>query len=88
MSNELITQDSPPETFPLRLPHEGGGDAHFVEDLDTPYVANAVQPVVDADVGLGIRHLENFLYITFERWFSLNVGDVFNVLHGQRRGLG
>ncbi|MEN4947627.1 YncE family protein [Pseudomonas proteolytica] len=82
MSNELITQDFPPETFPLRLPHEGGGDAHFVEDLDTPYVANAVQPVVDADVGLGIRHLENFLYITFERWFSLNVGDVFKFYMG------
>ncbi|MGL5999317.1 MAG: hypothetical protein ACRC1I_22900, partial [Pseudomonas proteolytica] len=44
MSNELIPHDSFPVPFPLQCPHEGGGDAHLVEDLDTPYVANAVQP--------------------------------------------
>ena len=85
MSNELI----PHESFPVPHPghhhhhHHGcGGGVNQVEDLDIPYVANAVQPVVDADIGIGIRHMENSLYITFERWFNLNIGDVFKFRMG------
>ena len=59
---------------------EGGGV--LVEDLDTPYVNNVVQPVVGADIGLGIRHIENRLFVTFERWSSLNVGDVYEIYMG------
>ncbi|QSB37560.1 hypothetical protein JTY93_14380 [Pseudomonas hygromyciniae] len=83
MSNELITHDSFPRPLsPAVPPTRAAGDPRYVEDLDTPYVANAVQPVVDADIGLGIRHLENVLYITFERWFNLNVGDSFKFQMG------
>lgn len=62
---------------------EGGGI--FVEDLDSPYVNNAVQPVVYADSGLGIRHIENKLFINFERWFNLKAGDVFEFFMGNER---
>ena len=49
-----------------------------VEDLEPPpYVANPVLSVVGADRGLGIRHIENHLLVTFERWSRLNVGDVY-----------
>ncbi|MBO0494418.1 hypothetical protein [Pseudomonas sp. Marseille-Q1929] len=48
-----------------------------VEDLDDPYVSGAVKPVVDAYAGLGIRHVENYLIVHFERWGSLNLGDIF-----------
>ena len=48
------------------------------EDLEPPpYVANPVLSVVGADRGLGIRHIENHLLVTFERWSRLNVGDVY-----------
>ncbi|WP_084380183.1 hypothetical protein [Pseudomonas mucidolens] len=53
-----------------------------VEDLDAPYPANPVMPVIDADLGLGIRHIENHLSVTFDKWFELNVGDVYEFYMG------
>ena len=54
----------------------------LVEDLDIPYPSHPVRPVVDADLGLGIRHIENRLFVTFERWFNFNEGDVFEFYMG------
>lgn len=52
-------------------------------DLEPPpYVANPVISVIGADRGLGIRHIENSLIVTFERWVTLNVGDVFEFYMG------
>ncbi len=89
MSDEPIVTESFPSSEP-GLPDrsfcsgcEGGGV--LVEDLEPPYVNNAVQPVVNADVGLGIRNIENSLFVTFERWFNLNVGDVFEFFMGSTR---
>ncbi|WP_339533126.1 hypothetical protein [Pseudomonas mucidolens] len=53
-----------------------------VEDLDAPYPANPVTPVVDADLGLGIRHIENHLSVSFEKWSDLSVGDVYEFYMG------
>ena len=52
-----------------------------------PYNDNTVRPVVDppADVGVGLRSLENGLLITFERWTDANVGDTYEYYMGDRR---
>ena len=55
-----------------------------VEDLDDPYVSADVRPVVDAYAGLGIRHLENYLIVHFERWASMSLGDIFEYYMGGR----
>lgn len=59
-----------------------------IADLEPPpYNDNTVRPVVDppADVGVGIRSLENRFLITFERWTGASIGDIFEFYMGDRR---
>lgn len=55
-----------------------------VEDLEDPFVSNPVLTVEGAYRGFGIRHIENFLIVHFDRWTRLGVGDVFEFYMGQR----
>jgi len=58
------------------------------EDLvPAPYVANAVifPSGYPADVGLGIRHIENHLFITFWPWRELSFGDAYLFYIGDER---
>jgi|SRR5476651_2687153 len=83
MSTEPVDRDpialkASPSPFPVAI---------TAEDLvPPPYVANAVpNPVPGADFGLGIRHLENQLFITFDPWASIGVGDAFEYFMGDTR---
>ncbi|QJI37517.1 hypothetical protein [Pseudomonas sp. ADAK13] len=58
------------------------------EDLDpAPFVANAVifPPGDLADIGLGIRHIEHLLFITFWPWAAIGSGDFFEYYMGDTR---
>ena len=69
--------DSPPILHPPRI-----------ADLEPPpYNDNTVRPLPEllADVGVGIRSLENRLLITFESWTTKNVGDSYEWYMGDRR---
>ncbi|MEX5507990.1 hypothetical protein [Pseudomonas paralactis] len=69
--------DSPPILPPTRI-----------ADLEPPpYNDNTVRPLPEllADVGVGIRSLENRLLITFESWTTKNVGDTYEWYMGDRR---
>ncbi|WP_256822106.1 MULTISPECIES: Ig-like domain-containing protein [unclassified Pseudomonas] len=75
MSDE--TSDSLPVLYATRI-----------ADLEPPpYNDNTVRPLIDppADVGAGIRSIENRLLITFERWTSLSAHDVFEYYMADRR---
>ncbi|ROM48592.1 hypothetical protein BK649_22130 [Pseudomonas canadensis] len=57
-------------------------------DLEPPpYNDNTVRPVVDppADVGVGIRSLENRFLITFEGWTRPSIGDIYEFYMDDRR---
>lgn len=73
VKNELIPL-SPMRPHPLAS----------TDPLDDPYVSGAVKPVVDAYAGLGKRHLENYLIVHFDIWFSVSVGDIFEYYMGGR----
>ncbi len=55
------------------------------EDINQPYPGDPVRPVINADLGLGIRHIENSLLVIFERWSNLKEGDVFEFYMGNTR---
>ena len=53
-------------------------------DLDLPAYSNPVINVAGANLGLGARHLETYLYVTIARWSNLNEGDTCEYFHGSR----
>ena len=53
-------------------------------DLDPPAYSNPVLNVVGADRGLGVRHLDTYLYVTILRWINLQAGDTCEYFHGSR----
>lgn len=89
MSDTPIERDGSnaalPPDYPL-LAWQPDPIAITAEDLDPPpYVAHAVEPIAGADFGLGIRHIENQLFITFDPWAALSVGDAFEYYMGDTR---
>jgi|UPI00067D6B8B hypothetical protein len=69
--------DSPPILHPPRI----------IGLEPPPYNDNTVRPLPEllADVGVGIRSLENRLLITFESWTQKRVGDTYEWYMGDRR---
>ena len=53
-------------------------------DLDLPVYSTPVLNVVGADRGLGVRHLDTYLYVTIVRWTNLQAGDTCEYFHGSR----
>ncbi len=47
-----------------------------------PYINNAVRTVVGADIGAGIDQTKHGLYVIFERWENLNIGDIYEFFMG------
>lgn len=75
-----ITSSNLPIPLYQSPPHEPASPSAV--DLDPPYVNGALQPNLDADVGLGIRQIDPWLIVTFERWFNFNVGDTYKFFAG------
>src|SRR5476651_1453832 len=53
-----------------------------VEDLNPPYVSRAVLSVVGASIKKDLSNIEKGLFVTFERWFNLSVGDIYEFYMG------
>ncbi|WP_263974319.1 hypothetical protein [Pseudomonas lactucae] len=51
-------------------------------ELDKPYINGAIRSVVGADIGAGIDQIKNGLYVIFERWAALSVGDIYEFYMG------
>ncbi|MBN2979437.1 hypothetical protein [Pseudomonas lactucae] len=47
------------------------------DDLSPPYLNHAVLNVLGAEVGGGIRHIENFMYVNIPRWSLVEPFDSF-----------
>ncbi|AZF42206.1 hypothetical protein C4J87_2047 [Pseudomonas sp. R1-43-08] len=61
-------------------PHEPASPSAV--NLDPPYVNGALRPNLDADVGLGIRQIDPWLIVNFEKWSNFNVGDTYKFFAG------
>ncbi|MGY2136349.1 hypothetical protein ACW9I8_07010 [Pseudomonas reactans] len=48
-----------------------------VNDLEPAYLHNSVLNVLGADVGAGIRHIENYMHVNIPRWVNLSPLDEF-----------